>query len=313
MSRIVVTGGSGFIGSHVVDALVERGHDVTVLDHRVRPHRRDVAFEDVDLLDLASVLAATRGAEHVFHLAAVSNVNQAHRFPVHTLSLNVIGTSHVLEAARLHGGQRVHLASTVWVYEGAPGAAPADETTPFHLSGAGHVYTSSKMAAEMVCQNYRALYGVPFTILRYGIPYGPRMREELLIPRFIRRALDGEPLQVTGRGQQFRSFLYVADLAYAHVQALGPAAMNQVYNLEGPRPVTVLEVAERIRRLVGQAGGRPESEWAAIEFTPERAGDFAGRAVSNEKAERELGWRPAVDFEDGLRETVAWFHKRWGL
>jgi UDP-glucose 4-epimerase len=313
MSRIVVTGGSGFIGSHVVDALADAGHAVTVLDHRVRPHRPDVAFEDVDLLDLASVLAATRGAEHVFHLAAVSNVNQAHADPVYTLSLNVIGTSHILEAARLHGGPRVHLASTVWVYNGAPGEAPADEATPFQLSGAGHVYTSSKMAAEMVCQNYRELYGVPFTILRYGIPYGPRMREELLIPRFIRRALEDEPLQVSGRGDQYRSFVYVSDLAEAHVRALGPTAMNQVYNLEGARKVTVLEVAERIRRLVGESEGRSESDRVEIEFTPERAGDFAGRAVSNEKAERELGWRPAVEFEDGLKETVCWFRKRWGL
>jgi UDP-glucose 4-epimerase len=183
-----------------------------------------------------------------------------------------------------------------------------DEATPFHLSGAGHVYTSSKMAAEMVCQNYRELYGVPFTILRYGIPYGPRMREELLIPRLLRRALDGEALQVSGRGDQYRSFVYVSDLAEAHVRALGTAAMNQVYNLEGSRKVTVLEVAERIRRLVGESGGCVE-----IEFTPERVGDFAGRAVSNEKAERELGWRPEVEFEDGLRETARWFRKRWGL
>jgi UDP-glucose 4-epimerase len=305
VSRIVVTGGSGFIGSHVVDALVATGHEVTVLDHRVRPHRPDVGFEDVDLLDLASVLAATRGAEHVFHLAAVSNVNQAHKFPVHTLSLNVIGTSHVLEAARIHGGQRVHLASTVWVYNGAAGESPVNESTPFDLSGAGHVYTSSKMAAEMVCQNYRELYGVPFTILRYGIPYGPRMREELLIPRFVRCALDGEPLRVSGRGDQYRSFVHVSDLAAAHVRALRPVAMNQVYNLEGSRRVTVLEVAERIRRLVGSG--------IEIQFTPERAGDFAGRPVSSEKAERELGWRPEVEFEDGLQETVTWFRKRWGL
>jgi UDP-glucose 4-epimerase len=169
------------------------------------------------------------------------------------------------------------------------------------------------MAAEMVCQNYRELYGVPFTILRYGIPYGPRMREELLIPRFIRRALEGEPLQVSGRGDQFRSFVYVSDLAEAHVRALGPAAMNEVYNLEGSRKVTVLEVAERIRRLVGESGGRSESNRVEIEFMPERAGDFAGREVSNEKAERELGWRPAVEFEDGLKETINWFRKRWGL
>jgi UDP-glucose 4-epimerase len=305
MSKIVVTGGSGFIGSHVVDALADTGHEVTVLDHRVKPQRGDVAFEDVDLLDLSSVLAATRGAEFVFHLAAESNVNRAHRYPIHTLALNVMGTGNVLEAARINGARRVLLASTVWVYNRTPAERIADETTPFPLDGAGHVYTSSKMAAEMACHNYRELYGVPFTILRYGIPYGPRMREELLIPAFIRRALSGEPLLVSGDGSQYRSFLYVADLAAAHLRALRTEAANQVYNLEGPRPVTVIEVAQRIRSLLGDA--------VQIELVPGRAGDFAGRQVSVAKASRELGWEPEVDFDEGLFETIAWFRKKWGL
>src|SRR6202049_4795516 len=174
--RAVVTGGSGFIGSHVVDALVEAGCQVTVLDHRVRPHRPDVAFEDVDLMDLSSVLAATRGAEHVFHLAAVSNVNYAFKFPVYTTALNVVGTVNMLEASRLNGVRRFYLASTVWVYNGSPPRPVLHETAPFYLDGAGHIYTSTKMASEMVCHNYGQLYGVPFTVLRYGIPYGPRMR-----------------------------------------------------------------------------------------------------------------------------------------
>src|SRR6185295_2492554 len=103
MAKAAVTGGSGFIGSHVVDALVEAGHHVTVIDHRSRPHRDDVAFEDVDLMEMSSVLSATRGAEHVFHLAAVSNVNYAHKYPVYSTALNVMGTAHVLEAARING------------------------------------------------------------------------------------------------------------------------------------------------------------------------------------------------------------------
>jgi UDP-glucose 4-epimerase len=136
--KVVVTGGSGFIGSHVVDAMVEGGHQVTVIDHRVRPHRTDVNFEDIDLLDLSSVMVATRGAEQIFHLAAVSNVNYAFKYPAYSTALNVMGTTNVLEAARQNEAKRVHLASTVWVYNGAPDGVTADESVPFYLNGAGH-------------------------------------------------------------------------------------------------------------------------------------------------------------------------------
>jgi UDP-glucose 4-epimerase len=303
MATVVVTGGSGFIGSHVVDALVDAGHQVTVVDHRVRPHRSDVGFEDVDLMDLSSVLAATKGAEHIFHLAAVSNVNYAYKYPVYSTALNVMGTTHMLEAARINGVQRVHLASTVWIYNGAPNGKPADETVPFYLDGAGHIYTSTKMAAEMICHNYSQLYKVPFTILRYGIPYGPRMREELLIPIFIKRALNGQPLTISGRGEQYRNFVYVRDMAEAHVLAMKENAANQTYNLEGTRKVTVLEVAEGIKKALGDD--------VKLEFVPARPGDFGGKEVTANKARHELGWYPTVSFEEGLRQTVDWFRQRW--
>jgi UDP-glucose 4-epimerase len=301
VTRIAVTGGSGFIGSHVVDALVGAGHDVVVVDRRA-PHRADAEYAGVDLLDREGLARALRGAVHVFHLAAIANVDHVHERPVDAMAQNVIGTMHVLEAARTHSCERVHLASTVWVYNEAPGTRPAEEETPFYLNGGGHVYTSSKMAAEMACHNYRTLYGVPYTILRYGIPYGPRMRDELLIPRLIRRARAGLPLEIAGDGSQFRRFLYVEDLARAHLCALDASAADEVYNLEGARRVTVLEVAELVRELVG--GG-------TVEFVPGRSGDFVGRDACPAKAERELDWRPQVDFEDGLRRTVAWFSERW--
>ncbi len=304
MAKVVVTGGSGFIGSHVVDALAEAGHHVTVVDHRVRPHRSDVNFEDVDLMDLSSVLGATKGAEHIFHLAAVSNVNYAYKYPVYSTALNVMGTTHVLEAARINGARRVHLASTVWVYNGAPNGKPVDETVPFYLEGAGHIYTSSKMAAEMVCHNYHQLYQVPFTILRYGIPYGPRMREELLIPIFIKKAFTDQPLTISGKGEQYRNFVYVRDMAEAHVLAMSEAAANQTYNLEGQRMVTVLEVAEGIKKLLG--------EQVKLEFVPARPGDFGGKEVTAAKAHRDLGWYPIVSFEEGLKRTVDWFRRKWG-
>jgi len=303
MAKVVVTGGSGFIGSHVVDVMIEAGHDVTVIDHRVKPHRPDVGFEDVDLMDLSSVLTSTRGAEHIFHLAAVSNVNYALKYPVYTATLNVVGTANILEAARLNAARRFYLASTVWVYNGAPGGDTVDESTPFYLDGAGHIYTSTKMASEMVCHNYGQLYGVPFTVLRYGIPYGPRMREELLIPVFIKKAMAGEPLTVSGTGDQYRKFIYVRDMAEGHLLAMNDVAANKTYNLEGSRKVTVLEVAEGIRRVLGNG--------VRIEFGPERAGDFAGKEVSGEKARRELGWSPKIDFEEGIRLTVDWFRQKW--
>jgi UDP-glucose 4-epimerase len=303
MAKVVVTGGSGFIGSHVVDVMIEAGHDVTVIDHRVRPHRPDVRFEDVDLMDLSSVLTSTRGAEHIFHLAAVSNVNYALKYPVYTATLNVVGTANILEAARLNAARRFYLASTVWVYNGAPGGDAVDESTPFYLDGAGHIYTSTKMASEMVCHNYGQLYGVPFTVLRYGIPYGPRMREELLIPVFIKKAMAGEPLTVSGTGDQYRKFIYVRDMAEGHLLAMNDVAANKTYNLEGARKVTVLEVAEGIRRILGNG--------VRIELGPERAGDFAGKEVSGEKARRELGWSPKIDFEEGIRLTVDWFRQKW--
>ena len=303
MATVVVTGGSGFIGSHVVDALVDSGHQVTVIDHRVRPHRPDVGFEDVDLMDLSSVLAATKGAEHIFHLAAVSNVNYAYKYPVYSTALNVMGTTHILEAARINGAQRVHLASTVWVYNGAPDVNPANETVPFHLEEAGHIYTSSKMAAEMLCHNYSQLYKVPITILRYGIPYGPRMREELLIPIFIKKALNGQPLTISGKGEQYRNFIYVRDMAEAHVLAMKDKGANQTYNLEGTRKVTVLEVAEGIKKVLGDA--------VKLEFVPARPGDFGGKEVSASKALQELDWFPTVSFEEGMKRTVEWFREKW--
>ena len=229
--NVVVTGGSGFIGSHVVDALVEGGHEVTVIDHRVRPHRADVNFEDIDLLDLSSVMVST--------------------------ALNVMGTTNVLEAARHNGVKRVYLASTVWVYNGAPDGMPADETVPFYLNGAGHVYTSTKMACEMLCHNYGELYDLPFTVLRYGIPYGPRMREELLIPIFLKKALAGEPLTISGDGSQYRKFIYVTDIARAHLLAMEDCAKNETYNLEGDHEgARPRRRFRRQGRLGGEGGAR---------------------------------------------------------
>src|ERR671938_171320 len=130
--KIGVTGGSGFIASHVVDQLRADGNEVVVIDHRVRPHRADVQFEDIDILNLSALIRATQGCDYLFHLAAVSDVNYAHKYPVYTVDLNITGTANVLEAARLNDVRRVFFASTVWVYTGTRGNGRLlDEDEPF--------------------------------------------------------------------------------------------------------------------------------------------------------------------------------------
>jgi UDP-glucose 4-epimerase len=300
--KIAVTGGSGFIASHVVDHLVESGAEVVVIDHRVRPHRADVQFEDIDILNLSALIQATRGCEYVFHLAAVSNVNYAHKYPVYTVDLNITGTANVLEAARLNGTQRLFFASTVWVYTGTRGNGLLAEDEPFYLPDAGHIYTSSKIASEMIIHNYWQLYRQPFTILRYGIPYGPRMRDELVIPIFVRKALRGEPIRIEGDGSQYRNYVYIDDLARAHMLALSPRAENQVYNIEGAKKISIKDIAKTIDKVLG--GG------VRIEYAPARPGDYGGKEVSAKKAHQELEWEPRVDFEEGMRRTIEWFKQR---
>lgn len=296
--KSVVTGGSGFIGSHVVDKLIDAGHKVIVLDHRVKPHRNDVEFRDVDIVNYSSVLEATMGCDYIFHLAAMSNVNDVFENPVYAVEVNVTGTINVLEAARKNNCKRVFFASTVWVYTGCKGTY-VNEETPFFMPGAGHIYSSSKITCEFFICDYQKLYGVPFTILRYGIPYGPRMRKELVIPIFLRKAFNGEPLTITGDGSQYRNFIYVEDLADAHVLALKKDAENQILNLEGMRRITIKEIAETIRKLARNN--------VRIEYLPARPGDYEGKEASNDKIKRLLGWEPKVDFEEGMRKTIDWY------
>lgn len=303
--RIAVTGGSGFIASHVVDQLIGEGHEVVVIDHRVRPHRDDVQFEDIDILNLSALIQATKGCEYIFHLAAVSNVNYAHKYPVYTVDLNITGTANVLETARLNDIRRVFFASSVWIYTGTRGNGSLTEDEPFHLPDAGHIYTTSKIASEMIIHNYWQLYQQPFTILRYGIPYGPRMREELVIPIFIRKALNGEPIVIQGDGSQYRNYVYIDDLARAHLLAMSDRAENQVYNLEGSQRISISDVARTINKVLG--GG------VRIEHVPARPGDYAGKEVSAEKILQQLNWQPKVNFEDGMKETIEWFKEKYEM
>jgi UDP-glucose 4-epimerase len=298
--RIAVTGGCGFIGSHVVDHLVRAGYDVAVLDVGNRWRNPEAEYRHVDLFDEAAVQAAMTGADAVFHLAGAADVNDVAADPVRAVRLNVEGTARVLEAARRAGVGRFVLASTVWVYGAAIGKGELTEDVPIDLRSPGHVYVATKLAAELLVHSYRAMYGQHFTILRYGIPYGPRMREALVVARFVRAALAGRPITIAGTGEQQRNYVYVEDLADAHVRALAPEAADQTLALEGGTPVSVREIADTVCSLV-----RP----VPVRHEPARPADYEGATISARLAKELLDWSPVTSFATGVQLYVDWLNR----
>jgi UDP-glucose 4-epimerase len=291
---VLVTGGSGFIGSHVVDALLAAGHQPRIYDARPSPHHPHAPAVVADLDDLERLCAAASDCDAVIHLAAEADVNEVLADPVAAERRNARGTLHVLEAVRRAKVPRVIYASTIWAYSDTP-AACHEESLP--LLPPAHLYTATKLAGELYCHSYGELYGVEHTILRFGIPYGPRARPAAVVPAFVSRALAGEALTIAGDGTQSRRFVYVEDLADGVVRALAPAAANRTYNLVGEEDVSVREIADAVRAVVGDV---------EVRHVPGRTGDFAGAPVSGERAAAELGWRPRTPFADGVRRYVDW-------
>ncbi len=295
MSRVLVTGGSGFIGSHVVDKLADAGHEPRIYDLQESPHHEPGSVDTVigDLFDHETLSAAMEDCDAVVHLAAYADVGIVAKEPVQAEECNSRGTLAVLEAAKATG-TRVVYGSTIWVY-GASGDGLIDEDAPLGLPD--HLYTASKLAGEMYCTSYAELYEVPCTILRFGIPYGPRARPAAVIPIFVSKALKGEPLTIAGDGLQTRRFVYVEDLAEGIVAGFDHGAENRVYNLAGDETVTIRELADIVSELIDDT---------EIVHTPGRNGDFGGAVISNERAAEELGWRASTPLSEGVRRYLAW-------
>ena len=301
--RAAVTGGCGFIGSHVVDHLVAAGHEVLVVDKQKRWLNPGASYVIADIFDETALRGAIRGFDAVFHMAGVADVNEVAADPVSAVRLDVEGAARVLDAAHRGRCGRVLLASTVWVYGATAGHGERTEDAPVDLARSGHLYVSTKLAAEMVMRSYLEMYDQEFTILRYGVPYGPRMRAALVIAKFVRAAQNGEPIMIAGTGEQQRNFVYVEDLAEAHVLALTPAAANQTIALEGNTPVSVNEIAEAVQRLVRQV---------PLLHTDGRAADYDGVSNSNQRAKDILNWSPSTPLTEGIRRYLAWLDKQRG-
>jgi UDP-glucose 4-epimerase len=294
--KVVVTGAAGFIGSHVVDRLRALGHEPVIFDLTPSPYLSPGEVQTVlgDIADLDTARRALRGSDAVIHLAAVADVNDVVAEPVRADRVNVHGTQMILEAAR-HADARVVYGSTVWVYGNSPSAEPLDEKAALSLPG--HFYTATKIAGEMYCRSYERLYGGTHTILRFGIPYGPRSRAAAVVAAFVARAQQGKALTIAGDGRQTRQFVYVEDLADGIVASLSPSAAGGTYNLVGSEAVSVRQIADTVRELVAPV---------PIVHGPERPADVHIGHVSGALAAAELGWEATTAFAEGVRRYVDW-------
>ena len=293
--RVLVTGGSGFIGSHVVDRLLACGHEPRVFDlvlsARHLAHGVDIVVGDI--LDAGALREALSGCDAVVHLAAVADVGEVALDPLRADLVNTRGTGVLLEAVREEGIQHFVYGSTIWVYSNAPGTEALDEDAL--LVPPEHFYTATKLAGEMYCRSYAAMYGLEPTILRFGIPHGPGAREATVVARFVARALAGQPLCINGDGNQVRQFVYVKDLAEGIVASLTAVAQGRTYNLVGDETVSVREIAAIVGDLIGDV---------SIEHVPGRVTDLAQIQISGRRAWEELGWRATTRFADGVGRYV---------
>ncbi len=311
-TNVLVTGGAGFIGSHLVDALLERpSTTVTVLDRlstggsraNLEVHDGDPRLRFVlgDVADTGLVDGLVAAADSVIHGAAESHVDRSIDDPGAFLRTNVLGTQAVLEASRKHD-VRMLMLSTDEVYgPGDPGDSVFDEDHPLRPASP---YAASKAAADLLCSAYVVTYGAPVTTVRGTNAFGPRQIERV-VPTFSICALEGRSVPVYGEGRQRREFLYVTDWTAAALTVLEHGEPGGIYNIGGGFELENLELARRVCALAGVPGSQ-------ISFVADRPGHDFRYGLRSERL-RGLGWEPKVPFDDGLARTVQWYrdHLSW--
>jgi len=300
----LVTGGAGFIGSHLVRRLVKNGANVTVLDNLSSGSMRnlegvDCRLIEADILNERRVQQAARGTDHIFHLAAMVSVPQSVDDPVACYDVNLMGSLNVLRAANRAGARRVVLSSSCAVYgEQAGSISESTPTSPMSP------YAAAKWAMEVAGQIFNSAYSLPTVSLRYFNVYGPRQSPESEyaagIPTFIQAMLNGQAPTIFGDGHQTRDFVFVEDVIRANLLAAErPAAAGGVFNVGGGHAVSVLDLVDRLKALIP---GAPPAE-----FGPRRPGDIQFSQADLGRAEAGLGYQPQVDLQQGLKATVTWF------
>jgi UDP-glucuronate decarboxylase len=310
--RILVTGGAGFLGSHLCDRLVEDGHEVICLDNFFTGRRANVeplfGHPRFELIRQDVMEPLTLEVDQIYHLACPASPVHYQRNPVRTIRTAVEGTLNVLELAR-EVGARVLIASTSEVY-GDPTEHPQQEDYWGHVNPIGPraCYDEGKRCAEALAASYSTQYGVQVRIARIFNTYGPRLHEDdgRVVSNFVVQALRGEPLTVYGKGDQTRSFCYVSDLVEGMLRLMASVHGSAPVNLGNPCEITVLELAQLVKRLARSS--------APIVHAPLPKDDPCRRNPDIERAQTLLGgWAPRIKLEEGLKRTVDDFRHRLGV
>lgn len=307
--NLLVTGGAGFIGSHLVRALVARGDRVRVLDNLSSGSRENLAEVDVELIagDVAQsglVRDAMSGTTHVVHLASLVSVPRSVAEPLLSNAINVVGALNVLVAARDLGIQRVVLASSAAVYGDAGDGANDESMAPHPMSP----YGVDKLASEQYASVFNRMYGIETVGLRYFNVFGPRQAPTsgyaAAVPNFVTSLLAGDPPVIFGDGEQTRDFTYVENAVHASLLALeAPSAVGRTVNVATGSSISVNTLAGMLAAIVGSPN-------LIAKYVEPRVGDIRHSSASIRLARELLGYAPVVDLHEGLERTVSWYRQR---
>lgn len=301
MAKYLVTGGAGFIGSHLVDKLIERGHKVSVIDNLSSGKKENINpkadFFELDICDLEKIKIVFKEVDYVFHLAAIPRVPISVEDPVGTSRVNILGTVNVFKAALDANVKRIVFASSSAIYGDQKEFPLKENMTPNPLSP----YGLQKLVGEQVAKMFVALYKIPIVCLRYFNVYGPRIDfnsdYSLVLGKFLRLKMQNKPLTIFGDGEQTRAFCYVDDVVDANIKAA------ESENIKGGEVINIgQEESYSINYLSKLVGGN-------VEYLPKREGDALNTQADITLAKELLNWLPKINFSEGVEKTKEWFKK----